>query len=181
MIRCVTVYCSASSHLDGAYLKAAEELGRGIAENKWQLAFGGDCSGSMGVLAKAAHGAGGKVVGIMPKLFHEQNLASEHCHELLVTPTLRRRKEILEERGDAIVALPGGLGTLDEVLEAIEAKYVGVHDKPIVLVNVEGYFEPFVQMIERGIEKNFIRPRARELYFLAGSAEEAVGYLKTVT
>ena len=131
----------------------------------------------MGSLARAVKEAGGKVVGIMPKLFHEQGLHSEDCHELVVTETLRRRKEMLDERGDAIVALPGGLGTLDEVIEAIEAKYVGLHDKPIVLVNVEGYFEPFVAMIEQGIGREFIRPQARELFFVAPGVKEAVAYL----
>jgi cytokinin riboside 5'-monophosphate phosphoribohydrolase len=178
MIQAVTVYCSSSKRVASHYLDAARELGEGIARAGWILIYGGNCVGCMGVLADGARGAGGKVVGITPQLLKDRGIADEKCDELIVTEGVRERKALLEKRGDAFVALPGGIGTMEEVFEILVGKSLGYHTKPIVLVNVEGYWTPMMEMLEHGVRGGFIREGATELIFLASNAGEAIEYLK---
>jgi uncharacterized protein (TIGR00730 family) len=177
MIQNVTVYCASSTKLAGVYREAASELGRAIARRGWGIVYGGDRTGLMGAVADGCHGEGGNVVGIMPQLLFDTGIANERCHEMVVARDMRHRKEMLESRGDALVALPGGLGTLEELFEVVVGKHLGFHAKPIVLLNIAGYYNPLLTMIEHGIEHRFIRPEQRELYFVAGSVEDAIEYL----
>src|ERR1700733_524209 len=112
-IQSVTVYCSSSREVAQVYLDAAEELGRAIAREGWQLVYGGNDCGCMGALAHAARDAGGKVIGVTPQLLVDNGIADQKCDELIVPPDMRQRKALLESRGDAFIALPGGLGTLE--------------------------------------------------------------------
>src|SRR5678816_3743091 len=118
----------------------------------------------MGTLASACRDAGGKVIGVTPKLFCEKGVVDQRCDELLITDGMRDRKAIMEERGDAFVALPGGLGTFEEIFEIICGKQLAYHNKPIVLLNIDRYYAPLIAMIDHGVEQNFIKPKARELY-----------------
>ena len=176
-IRAVTVYCSSSRHVDGVYTKAAHDLGAAIAARNWILVYGGNHIGCMGTLADAARAAGGKVTGITPQLLLDDGIADEKCDELVVTSGMRERKELLEQRGDAFVTLPGGLGTFEEVFEIIVARMLGYHSKPIVLLNVNGYYAPLLAMIEHGIEQRFIKPKARDAYFVAHDVPRTIEYL----
>lgn len=178
-IRSVTVYCSSSEEVAAEYIAAGAELGRAIAENKWTLIYGGNSLGTMKATADAARGHGGRVVGITPKLFVDHGHDDKFCDELLVTEDMRERKQLLEERGDALIALPGGLGTLEELIESITRKVLRLHDKPIVLINLRKFFDPFLDMIERGIEQRFIKPRARETFFVTADVPAAIGYLQS--
>jgi uncharacterized protein (TIGR00730 family) len=128
----------------------------------------------MKTVADAARAAGGKVIGITPQLFVDSGCDDKNCEELIVTPCMRQRKELLESRGDALMALPGGLGTLEELFEVLAAKSLGLHHKPIVLLNIEGYFDPLLQMIEHGIEHGFISARTRGLFSAAATVEQAI-------
>jgi uncharacterized protein (TIGR00730 family) len=176
-IRAVTVYCSSSRHVDPVYLHAAAELGARIAKQGWRLVYGGNYIGCMGALADAARDAGGKVTGITPQLLVDQGIADEQCEELLVTFSMRERKALLEERGDAFIALPGGLGTFEEVFEIIVGRMLDYHSKPVVLLNVAEYYAPLLAMIEHGIEQRFIKARARETFFVTRHVTEAIEYL----
>jgi uncharacterized protein (TIGR00730 family) len=176
-IRTVTVYCSSSSQLADNFNAAAAELGRAIASNNWKLVYGGNAVGNMGALANGCRAAGGQVIGVTPKLFCEKGVHDQECCELIVTDGMRDRKAIMEERGDAFIALPGGLGTFEEIFEILCGKQLEYHDKPIVLLNIDGYYDPLLAMIAHGVELKFIRPRARELYFVASSVPEAMDYL----
>ena len=176
-IRAVTVYCSSSSKVAKPFVEATAALGRAIAQNRWKLVYGGNAVGLMGVLAEGCRAAGGKVVGVTPQLFIDKNVHDARCDELVVTNTMRDRKAILEERGDAFVALPGGLGTFEEFFEIVCGRQLGYHAKPIVLLNVDGYYNPLLAMIEHGLESNFIRPRARELFYVARTVSDAVEHL----
>jgi uncharacterized protein (TIGR00730 family) len=178
IIRAVTVYCSSSNKLAQPFTDAAAELGRALARNGWKLVYGGNDVGNMGTLANACRDAGGKVVGVTPKLFCEKGVVDQRCDELLVTDGMRDRKAIMEERGDAFVALPGGLGTFEEIFEIICGKQLGYHAKAIVLLNIDGYYDPLLAMIDHGLELNFIRPRARTLFFVAATVVEAIEYLR---
>lgn len=137
--------------------------------------------GLMAAVAQAAREAGGRVVGITPRRLHEQGHSDAGCDELIVTETMRQRKHLLEERGDALLALPGGLGTLEELFEVIVGRQLGFHAKPIVILNVARYYDPLLAMLEHGIEHRFIKPGARRLWFVAQAVDEAVQYLKDWT
>jgi uncharacterized protein (TIGR00730 family) len=177
MIYAVTVYCSSSSAVPLVYARAAAELGGAIAGNGWKLVYGGNNVGLMGVVADACRAAGGKVIGITPQLMVDKGISDALCAELLVTACMRERKALLEQRGDAFVTLPGGLGTLEEIFEIIVGKQLPYHTKPIVLLNVDNYFGPLLAMIDHGIELKFIKPLARDLYFVAPTVAAAVDYL----
>ena len=176
-IRAVTVYCSSSRHVDGVYCRAAQDLGAAIAHQNWLLVYGGNHIGCMGLLADAARDAGGKVIGITPQLLIDEGIADEKCDELVVTSGMRERKQLMEQRADAFVTLPGGLGTFEEVFEIIVGRMLGYHSKPVVLLNVNRYYDPLLTMIEHGIEQRFIKPRARDAYFVARDVEQTIGYL----
>jgi uncharacterized protein (TIGR00730 family) len=177
-IRSVTVYCSSSGKLDAVFMDAAAALGRALAANNWRLVYGGNDVGMMGVLAAAARAAGGKVVGVTPQLFMDKGVADRACDELHVTACMRERKATMEKHGDAFVALPGGLGTFEEFFEIVCGKQLAYRNKPIVLLNVAGYYDPLLKMIDHGLELNFVRPRATQLYFVATTVAEAIEYLK---
>ena len=177
-IHAVTVYCSSSSDIASAHFEAGRELGAAIVRQGWTLVYGGNRIGLMGAVADAAREAGGKVVGITPQLLVDHGIADEHCDELVVTPGMRERKALLEERADAFIALPGGLGTFEEIFEIIVGRVLGVHDKPIVLLNVDNYYGPLLAAIEHGIEQHFIRPKARRAYFVAETVEAAVDHVR---
>ena len=178
-IRSVTVYCSSSTAVAPQYFAAAEATGRAIAQAGWALVYGGNSCGLMKAVADAARAAGGRVVGVTPQLMVDKRIHDTLCDELLVTACMRERKGLMERRGDAFLTLPGGLGTLEEIFEIIVGKQLGYHDKPIALLNTGGYFDPLLQMIEHGIEQKFIKPGARQLYFVAETVDDAVGHFKS--
>jgi uncharacterized protein (TIGR00730 family) len=180
-LQSITVYCSSSRHVAQIYFDAARELGRAVATSGWTLVYGGNNLGLMDAVASAARDAGGKVVGITPKMMADQNIVDPLCDELIVTATMRERKALLEERGDAFIALPGGIGTFEEWFEVLVGRTLGYHDKPLVLLNVNGYYDPLLAMMEHGIEQQFIRPRAREAYFVAQTPGQAIEYLRGST
>jgi cytokinin riboside 5'-monophosphate phosphoribohydrolase len=181
MIRAVTAYCSSSSAIARAHFDAATELGAAIARNGWHLVYGGNAIGLMGHLADAVRAAGGRVVGITPQLLVDKGIHDTRCDELIVTTGMRERKALMEQRGDGYIALPGGLGTFEEIFEIIVAKQLRYHAKPIVLLNTDDYYRPLLAMIEHGIEQQFIKPKARQLYFVAATVTEAVEHLRTYT
>lgn len=178
-IRSVTVYCSSSNHIALNYRKSAIALGKAIAAEGWSVVYGGGRGGLMGLLADAAHSAGGRVIGISPQFFVDGGHCREDCHEFIIAADMRHRKSILQDRGDAFVVLPGGLGTFDEVFEILCYKSLGLHGKPIVLVNIAGFFDPLLKLIEHGIDHRFIKAEKRDLIFVAESVDDAVGFLKS--
>jgi uncharacterized protein (TIGR00730 family) len=180
-IGAVTVYCASSSNIAAAYVEAARALARGIAEAGWTLVYGGNHVGLMAAVADAARGAGGRVVGITPQLLHDRGVSDAAADELVVTPSMRERKAMLEARGDALVALPGGLGTFEEIAEVVVGKQLGYHAKPIVLVDVDGYYQPLLTLLEHGIELGFIKASARGLVHVAATAADAIEYLRHVS
>jgi uncharacterized protein (TIGR00730 family) len=175
----LTVYCSSSRAVPQHYFDAAHAAGRAIARNNWTLVYGGNAVGLMQALADAARAAGGKIIGVTPKLMVDKGIHDTLANELVITNTMRDRKALMEERGDAFLTLPGGLGTFEEIFEIIVGKQLGYHNKAIVLLNVARYFDPLLQMIEHGIAQSFIKPRARELYFVAQSVDEAMAHFKS--
>ncbi len=179
MIRNVTVYCSSSRQIDETFMAAGRELGRAIASRGWGLVYGGNRVGMMGELADAARAGGGKVIGITPQLFIDKGVHDALADELIVADGMRHRKAMMEDRGDAFVALPGGLGTFEEIFEIICGKQLGYHIKPIVILNVAGYYDPLLAMIDHGIATKFIRPMAPTLYHVATTVGDTVKYIES--
>ena len=177
-IRNVTVYCSSSRQIDANFMAAGRELGRAIASRGWGLVYGGNRVGMMGELADAVRAGGGKVIGVTPQLFIDKGVHDTLADELIVADGMRHRKAMMEDRGDAFIALPGGLGTFEEIFEIICGKQLGYHNKPIVLLNVAGYYDPLLAMIDHGIATKFIRPTAPTLYHVATTIADTVKHIE---
>lgn len=177
VIRSVTVFCGSSDSVDRKYFAAAEELGAKLARRRWRLIYGGGGVGLMGSLARAVLAHGGEVTGIIPKALLELGVGDTGLTELVVTDGLRDRKAIMDERGDAFVALPGGLGTLEEVLEALTLKQLGYHRKPIAVLDLHGFFDPLWAQFQRGIDEGFIKPEFLDLWYPAPDIDALLRYL----
>jgi hypothetical protein len=177
-MRSVCVFCSSSEHVAPAYLTMAAELGQALAEREWTLVFGGCNVGLMGTLAKTMHRFGGRVVGVIPAGLRDRGLAYVPADELIVVPGLRERKALMEARSDAFLALPGGVGTLDEMLEVMAQKVLRAHSKPAVFVNPRGFYEPLLAMLEQIAEQNLASPGFRNLYHIAPDVARALSWLE---
>jgi uncharacterized protein (TIGR00730 family) len=179
-IQTLTVYCSSSKSLAPHYYSSGEELGLAIARQGWKLVYGGNDLGLMKCVADAVRAGGGTVIGVTPQIFVDEGCHDELCEELIITQTMRERKGLLEERGDAFIALPGGLGTMEEILEIIVAKVLKFHDKSIVLLNIADYWNPLLEMFASGAEQGFIKPKYLSAIFVAKDVAQAIDYLKSV-
>jgi cytokinin riboside 5'-monophosphate phosphoribohydrolase len=177
MIHNVTVYCSSSKSLSPRYYDAGASLGRAIAREHWNLIYGGNAIGLMKTVADAARSGGGKVIGITPQIFVDEGCHDQLCEELVITQTMRERKSLLEERGDAFIALPGGIGTMEELLEIIAGKALKYHNKPIVLLNIDGYWNPLLGMFSDAVEHGFAKSKHLSLYHVAPNVEDAIEHL----
>lgn len=133
----------------------------------------------MGELARSVTRGGGKVVGVIPEFMQAKELAFQEADELIITQTMRERKAVMEDRADAFIALPGGFGTLEEVIEMITLKQLGMHDKPIIILNHEGFFLPLLAFLESLFEQNFAKPVYRSLYHVAPTMEAAFDYFES--
>jgi hypothetical protein len=170
----ITVYASSSDAIPGGFHDVARELGTAIGERGWRLVFGGGRSGLMGTVSRAARAAGGEVVGVILQDFIDKNYHCTETRTMHSVTDMRLRKRGLDEAGDAFVALPGGLGTLEELLEILSFKQLGLHDRPVVVLNAAGYYDPLLAMLERGFEQRFIQAQFRGIYEVAGSATAAI-------
>jgi len=166
----ICIYCGSSLGHDSRFREGAATLGRLIAEAGVELIYGGANIGLMGIAADAALAAGGRVIGVMPHDLKWAELAHQGLHELIVVKSMHDRKRVMFERSDAFVALPGGFGTLDETFEIITWKQIGLHDKPIVLVDNDGYWKPLGALLDHVIAEGFARPEARTLFTVVESA-----------
>jgi uncharacterized protein (TIGR00730 family) len=167
----VTVFCGASFGGDETYAVAARALGVGLAERGMRLVFGGGNVGLMGTTAGAVMEHGGEVIGIIPDFLRQKEAEYAGLTELIVTDSMHTRKRRLFALGDAFVVMPGGLGTFDETIEILTWKQLGQHAKPIILVDILGWAQPFVHMIDETIARGFARPEVRGLFEVVGSVE----------
>jgi hypothetical protein len=168
------VYCASSRKVDVRYFRAAEQLGQLLARNGITLVYGGGGAGLMGALADGALKEGGRVLGILPRFMNDVEWGHRGLTELRLVRDLHERKRLMIENVDAVVALPGGTGTLEELFEVITLKRLGLYIKPIVLVNTGGFFDPLVSFLEGIIREKFMDARHREMWCLVKDAEEVV-------
>jgi cytokinin riboside 5'-monophosphate phosphoribohydrolase len=172
MTKLLCVYCASSDRLDPKYYAAAAELGREMVVRGWGLVYGGGRTGMMGAVARAVKQNGGRVVGVIPEFMKVRELAYLEADELVTVITMRERKLLMETRADAFVALPGGWGTLEEIMEILTLRQLDVVKKPCVFLNQDGFYDPLLQLFERMLAEKFFKPSNMELYRVAPTVPE---------
>ncbi len=177
-IQRVCVYCASSRSADRAYYESAARLGGLLAEQRVTIVYGGGSVGAMGALADAALGAGGQVVGVLPRFMYDLEWGHGGLSELRIVNDLHERKRFMVDEVDAIIALPGGSGTLEELLEAISWKRLGLHVHPIVLVNTLGFFSPLVALLDRAIDERFMDPRHRSMWTVVDRVDDVLAAIR---
>lgn len=157
-IRSLCLFCGSRPGVDPAHAATAEALGRLLARSGVRLVYGGGAVGLMGIAARAAKAAGGEVVGVIPRCLMREEVAQAGLDELIVVETLHERKALMHERSDAFIALPGSIGTLDELFEALTWRELGIHSKPILLLGSNGYWAPFMTLLRHLDAEGFAPP-----------------------
>jgi uncharacterized protein (TIGR00730 family) len=171
MIQSVCVYCASSGRSSAIYLEAAARLGSTLAAEGMRIVYGGSSLGSMGRMAEAALAAGGKVIGVMPRFMDELEWSNRSLTELRIVDDMHERKRTMLELADAVVALPGGCGTLEELFEAITWKRLGLFFGPVVLVNVNGFYDPCVALLNRAVDERFMDEKHRAMWSVVSDPE----------
>ena len=177
----ICVYGAASSEISDIFIKTGEELGRKMVERGHGLVFGGGRNGMMGAVARGVEEKGGDILGISPKFFEENNaeVSFLECTNFIYTETMRERKKLLDESSDAFIITPGGIGTFDEFFEILTLKQLGRHNKAIVILNIDGYFNDMLNMMKHAIDKKFITTDCVELFKVISSVDEALDYIES--
>jgi uncharacterized protein (TIGR00730 family) len=175
----VCVYCASSRRIDQVFLDAAARLGALLAARNITVVYGGSSLGSMGALADGAMQAGGRVIGVMPRFMYDLEWAHGGLTELRLVDDMAQRKSALIDEVDGIVALPGGIGTFEELMEALALKSLGLHSHPIVLVNLQGYYEPLIAMFAQAVERRFMTPGHLELFSVVDRVDTVIDALAT--
>lgn len=177
----ICIYGAASNQINPAYLAAATTLGEQLARRGHTLVFGGGAQGLMGAAARGACGAGGQILGIAPSFFDQEGVLFQQCSELIFTETMRERKQLMEDQADAFLALPGGIGTLEEFLEILTLKQLGQHNKPIALLNLLGYFDPLLAQLQQATEQGFLEQGCEILWRSFSTADGVLDYFEHCT
>ncbi len=176
-MKSICVYCSSSSAVDPHYVEATVEFGTLLGRRGLTLVYGGASVGLMGQIATAVHRGGGRVLGVIPQSLRDREIAYEAADELIVTRDLRERKAIMESRADAFVALPGGFGTLEEVLEVLTLKQLRTHQKPVVFLNTAGFYDRLLAVFEQLYEQRFTKADHRHGYSVAAAPADVLHHL----
>lgn len=179
-ISTICVYLGSSGRCDGIYKKATEDFGQMMAKAGMALVYGGGRVGLMGILAESVMKNGGRAIGIIPEHISKREISHDGLSELHVVDSMHTRKQMMVSRSDAFVVMPGGIGTLDELCEVMTWKQLGIHDKPIVICNVNGYWTPFLSMIEAVIAGKFMREEDRRLLTVVDRIEDVIPALTTL-
>lgn len=175
----VCVYCASSSKINPIYFETAEKLGKIFANNNTELIYGGGSVGLMGKLADTIMDAGGKVTGVIPRFMCEVEWQHNGISDLVITETMHERKEKMATLADAVVALPGGCGTIEELMEVITWKQLGIFNKPIVILNVNNYYSHLIAQLEQSIDEHFMIEKHREMWTVVTTAEDVLGAIKS--
>ena len=171
-IKRVTVYCASSNKVDKKYFDLASKLGAILAQNEITTIYGGSSMGLMAELANSALKNKGQVIGIMPSFMDQVEWSHKGLSGLVLCNNMRERKELLIQDTDALIALPGGCGTLEELMEAITLKRLGQFTKPIVIVNLDGFYDALIELFQKMIQENFLRKEHQSIWTVVNSAEE---------
>ena len=177
-VESVCVYCGSRHGDDLGYTHAARALGAGLAKQQLRLIYGAGDVGLMGEVARAAMAAGGKAVGVIPRHLLDMEVGLRDLTAMIVTDTMHERKKIMFANADAVVALPGGAGTLDELVEVLTWRQLGLHDKPLILVDVNGFWRPFMDLLRHVVAHRFASETLLDFLTLVPDAESALELLK---
>ncbi len=175
----ICVFGAASSEIDKKYIDDVEMMAEELAKAGHSLVFGAGGEGLMGAAARGFKRGGATITGVIPTFFKEADVEAiyEECDELIYTDTMRERKAVMEDKADAFVIVPGGIGTFEELFEVLTLKQLGRHNKPIAIFNCNGYYDKMEAMLNTSIEEGFVRHTCREIYSYAQSTDELIKYI----
>lgn len=176
-LKSICVYCGASNNVDTIYRKAAEKLGNTIGSAGKRLIYGGGHSGLMGIVADSVLESGGEAIGIIPKHLQDREVKHTSLTKLHITPDMHTRKKMMMDYADAYVVLAGGLGTLEEFFEILTWKQLQIHAQPIIIVNIDGYWDKIIETIDHIIGKGFAKPADKKLFTVINDPSELMGVL----
>ena len=178
MQKTLCVYCASSDRLDPKYTDAATAVGRAMVQRGWGLVYGGGKVGLMGAVARAVKTSGGRVVGVIPEFMKAKELAYDEADEMVSVVTMRERKLLMETRADAFLALPGGWGTLEEIMEILTLRQLDVLRKPVVFFNQDGFYDELLRFFDRMIGESFNKPSNLKLFTVATTVDEVFAQLE---
>ena len=177
-IKRVCVFASSCNYLEKSYYEAASEFGELLGKSGYDMVYGGSSLGLMWACAEKVKQNGAQLIGVMPERLHNMGVHTDECVDLFITPCMRSRKAKMDELSDAVVALAGGFGTLEELSEMIVQKQLGYNNKPIVILNTNGFYDKLLGFFDEIISQKFAHKKSRGIYFVANTPLEAVKYLK---
>jgi uncharacterized protein (TIGR00730 family) len=178
-MKTLCVYCSSSDRLDPKYYRVTEAIGAEMVKRDWALVYGGGKTGLMGAIARSVKHAGGRVIGVIPDFMKVRELAFDEADELITVVTMRERKLLMESRADAFLTLPGGWGTLEEIMEILTLRQLDVVRKPCVFFNQDGFYNELLMFFDKMIEERFNKPSNLELFSVASTIEDIFARLET--
>jgi uncharacterized protein (TIGR00730 family) len=176
----VTIYCASSPTVDKCFFEAAQQLATLLAHRNTSIVYGAGQIGLMGCIADTALENGGSVTGVIPQFMVERDWCHKHLSHLVVTQDMHERKQTMARMGDAAIALPGGCGTLEELLEIITWKQLGLYTLPIIILNTAGYYDPLLKMLQNALDNHFMREIHAGLWYVAQTPEEVIEALNTL-
>lgn len=174
----ICLYGASSNQLDSIYTEKTKELGVAIGKRGHNLVYGGGARGLMGAAASGVVEGGGSVIGVAPNFFNVDGVLFEKCEEMIYTETMRERKRIMEEKADAFIIVPGGLGTFDELFEIMTLKQLGQHEKPMAMYNINGYYNAFEKLLDVAVEGKFMTEKSKEICPLFDNIDELLNYIE---
>ena len=174
----ICLYGASSQTIHSDYLTGVEAFGRAMGKRGHALLFGGGDKGLMGAAARGVKSQQGTVIGVAPRFFNADGILYPACDQFFFTDTMRERKQILEDKAEAFVAVPGGIGTFDELFEILTLKQLGRHSKPIALLNLRGYYDPLLALLDQAIEEGFMKEECRILWAAFDDADALLDYLE---
>jgi uncharacterized protein (TIGR00730 family) len=175
----ICIYGAASNDIRESYITETEKLGELLAESGHSLVFGGGASGLMGAAARGFHRKGAEIIGVAPSFFKPDGVLYTACTEFIYTETMRERKQAMEDRSDAFLVTPGGIGTFEEFFEVLTLKQLGRHTKPIAVLNTGGYFDALESMLKQAVAQRFMKEGCLSLYKFCATPAEVLDYLET--
>ena len=173
----VCVFCASSANIDERYLTDAHQLGTLLAQGGWRCVNGGGAVGLMGAVTDGALDADGEVTGVIPKFMVDNGWCYDRLIDVVVTADMHQRKQIMSDMADAVIALPGGVGTLEELLETLTWRQLGLVKVPVIILNTLGYYDPLLAMLRHSIDEGFMKPSHDQLWQVAATPAEAIALL----
>lgn len=175
----ICVYGASSNDIDRSYIEETEYLGREIAKRGHTLVYGAGANGLMGAVARGVYEENGTIIGVTPSFFNVDGILFENVSELITTEAMRERKQIMEDKADAFIVTPGGIGTLEEFFEILTLKQLGRHGKAIVIFNQNGFYDHLLSMLKETSDKGFMTPATNEIYTVMDNSDEILDYLES--